>query len=118
SRQGVDAASRRGVILALRRRLCPGVLAVAVLMAAGPRSEDPDWPCPQRLVPRLTAAAYWSGPLDTEGDWRADPEIVALVRRLAPRRVSAEAGLAEIEDFAKTATVDRPRRLALVFRGL
>jgi hypothetical protein len=93
------------------------VLAIA-LLAAAQRSEDPDWPCPQRLVPRLTAAAYWSGPLDTEGDWRTDPEIAALVRRLAPRRVSTEAGLAEIEAFAKAATADRPRRLALVFRGL
>ena len=103
--------------LALWSRLCLGVLAVA-LCAAAPRSEDPDWPCQQRLVPRLTAAAYWSGPLDTEGDWRADPEIAALVGRLAPRRVSPEAGLAEIEGFAKTATIDRPRRLVLVFRGL
>ncbi len=94
------------------------MLTVALLAAAAPRSEDPDWPCPQRLVPRLAAAAYWSGPLDTEGDWQADPEIAALVRRVAPRRVSTEAGLAEIEPFAKTAAVDRLRRLALVFRGL
>ncbi len=94
------------------------MLAGALVAAAAPRSEIPDWPCPQRLVPRLAAAAYWSGPLDTEGDWRADPEIAVLVRRIAPRRVSTEAGLAEIEDFAKTAAVDRPRRLALVFRGL
>jgi hypothetical protein len=98
-------------------RLCLGTLAAA-LVAAAARSEDPDWPCPQRLVPRLAAAAYWSGSLDTEGDWRADPEIAAFVRRLAPRRVSTEAGRAEIEVFAKAAAADRPRRLALVFRGL
>jgi len=94
------------------------MLAAALVAAAPPRSENPDWPCPQRLVPQLTTAAYWSGPLDAHGDWRADPEIAALVGRLAPRRVSPEAGLAEIESLAKTATVDRPRRLALVFRGL
>src|SRR4029077_6970906 len=64
------------------------------------------------------AAAYWSGPLDNEGDWRTDPEIAAFVRRVAPRGVATETGLAEIENFAKTATVDRPRRLALIFRGL
>jgi hypothetical protein len=102
---------------ALWARVCLAVLAGA-LFAVAPRSEDPDWPCPQRLVPRLAAAAYWSGPLDTEGDWRADPEIAALVRRLVPRRVSTESGLTEIEAFAKTATVDRSRRMALVFRGL
>lgn len=104
--------------LALWSRLCLGLLAVALLAAAAPRSEDPDWPCPQRLVPRLAAAAYWSGPLDNKGDWRADPEIAALVRRIAPRHVSTEAGLAEIEAFTKTAVADRPRRLALVFRGV
>ena len=104
--------------LALWSRLCLGSLAVALLAAAAPRSEDPDWPCPQRLVPRLAAAAYWSGPLDNKGDWRADPEIAALVRRIAPRHVSTEAGLAEIEAFTKTAVADRPRRLALVFRGV
>ncbi len=98
--------------------LCLGVLAGALVAAAAPRSEDPDWPCPQRLVSRLTAAAYWSGPLDTDGDWRANPEIAALVRRIAPRRLSTETGLAEIESFAKAATVDRPRHLALVFHGL
>jgi hypothetical protein len=102
---------------ALWARVCLAVLAGA-LFAVAPRSEDPDWPCPQRLVPRLAAAAYWSGPLDTEGDWRADPEIAVLVRRLVPRRVSTESGLTEIEAFAKTATVDRSRRMALVFRGL
>jgi hypothetical protein len=106
------------VSLALWPRLCLGVLAVALVAAAAPRSEDPDWPCPQRLVPRLTAGAYWGGPLDEPGDWQADPEVAALVRRIVPRRVSTQAGLAEIEAFAKTATLDRPRRLALVFRGL
>jgi hypothetical protein len=99
-------------------RLCLAALAAALLGAAAPRSENPDWPCPQRLVPQLTAAAYWSGPVDAASDWRADPEIAALVRRLVPRRVSTEAGLAEIESFAKTAAVDRSRRVVLVFRGL
>lgn len=95
----------------------PIALALA-LAAAAPLSENPDWPCPQRLVPRLSAAAYWNGPLDAEGDWRADPGIAALVRRITPRRVSTEAGLAEIESFAKSVGVDRPRQLALVFRAL
>jgi hypothetical protein len=70
-------------------------------------------------VPRLAAAAYWSGPpLDGIGDWHADPEIADLVRRLAPRRVSTEKGLTEIAAFADSPAADRPRRLALVFRGL
>ena len=95
-------------------------LAAAVnARSAPPRAEDPDWPCQQRLVPKLTAAAYWNGPpLEGLGDWRAEPEIADLVRRLASRRVSTQEGLSEIAAFARTVSNDRPRRLALVFRGL
>ena len=95
------------------------LVAAVNARAAPPRAEDPDWPCQQRLVPKLTAAAYWSGPaLEGVGDWRADPEIADLVRRLAPRRVSTQEGLLEIAAFVRTVSDDRPRRLALAFRGL
>jgi len=94
-------------------------VAAAKVHSAPPRAEDPDWPCQQRLVPKLTAAAYWSGAvLEGIGDWRADLEIAELVRRLAPRRVSTQEGLSEIAAFARSVPTDRPRRLALVFHGL
>ena len=93
--------------------------AAAVNARSAPlRAEDPDWPCQQRLVPKLTAAAYWNGPaLEGLGDWRAEPEVADLVRRLAPRRVSTQEGLSQIAAFVRTVSNDRPR-LALVFRGL
>jgi hypothetical protein len=99
------------------------IVAVALLeaipaCAAPPRGGDSDWPCQQRLVPRLAAASYWSGPLDADGDWRADPEVAELVRRLAPRQVTTDKGLTAIADFARTASGDRRHRLDLVFRGL
>jgi hypothetical protein len=98
------------------------VVATAVQLtatrAAPPRSEDPDWPCQERLVPRLAAATYWNGALDMQGDWHADPEVADFVRRLAPRRVTTQEGLAEIDAFAKTGRANRSHRLALVFRGL
>jgi hypothetical protein len=100
------------------------ILAVAALevipawAASPPRTEDPDWPCQQRLVPQLAAASYWSGPLDAEGDWRVDPEVAELVRRLTPRQVTTEDGLAAIAAFAKVASSNRPHRLALAFRGM
>jgi hypothetical protein len=82
------------------------------------RAADPDWPCEQLLVPHLTAASYWSGPLDTSGNWRDDKEVAAMVARISPRRVTAEEGLREIGAFDKSLTADRVRRLQLLFRGL
>jgi hypothetical protein len=99
-------------------------LAAALVVAmsaasAQPRSGDPDWPCQQRLVPKLAAAAYWSGPtLEGIGDWHADPEIAALVQRLAPRQVSTQEGLSQITSFVQALSQDRPRRIALTFQGL
>ena len=99
--------------------LITALVAAANAQSAAPQSEDPNWPCQQHLVPKLAAAAYWSGPpLDVIGDWHADPEIADLVRRLAPRRVSTEEGLAEIAALAQMPGADRPRRLSLAFRGL
>jgi hypothetical protein len=95
-----------------------GALAIVLIAGAAPRSEDPDWPCQQRLVPHLTPAAYWNGPLDVQGNWQADPEVAELVHRLAPRRIATEEGLAAITSFAKAVSEDRPRRLTLAFRGL
>ena len=87
--------------------------------AAPQRAEDPDWPCQQRLVPHLSAAAYWSGPpLEGLGDWRADQRVADLVRRLVPRRVSTQEGLSQIVVVALSLSGDRPRRLALAFEGL
>jgi hypothetical protein len=93
--------------------------ALVFAHAAPPRGEDQDWPCQQRQVPKLAAAAYWSGPpLENIGDWHADPEVADLVQRLAPRRVATQEGLSEIALFARDLSGDRPRRLALAFRGL
>jgi hypothetical protein len=99
--------------------LWAAALLGAVPAGAAPRPQDPDWPCQQRLVPELAAAAYWNGPpLDGIGDWHADPAVAALVERLAPRRVSPEDGVAAIAAFARSLSGDRARRLALAFRGL
>jgi hypothetical protein len=107
------------------RRLVAAATLFAALAAAAPsRATVPpvgatDWPCQQRLVPELAAATYWNGSMpDNLGEWRADPAVADLVRRLAPRRVSTEEGLRKIAAFARNTSSDRQRRLALVFRGL
>jgi hypothetical protein len=97
---------------------------VALLLGAAtarsaPPAQDPDWPCQQRLVPKLSAAAYWNGPpLANIGDWHADRTVADLVRRIAPRHVSTEEGLKEIAAFASSLSGDRQRRLTLAFCGL
>ena len=91
--------------------------ATVVLGAAGP-PPDPDWPCVQRLVPELTAGAYWGGPA-ASGDWRADPRVTAVVASVAPRGVAAQAGASQVSAFADTVPApERPAVLAAVFAGL
>lgn len=93
-------------------------LAAAALLAAAAPGGDANWPCPQRLVPRLAAALLWPGPMP-EGDWRAEGTIVDLVDRLSPRSVAESEGVAAIEAFAAPLDRDARRRLLpLAFAGL
>jgi hypothetical protein len=94
-------------------------LTTANLQSAPLRNDSPDWPCQQRLVPQLAAAAYWNEPsLDSLGDWHVDPKVADLVRRLAPRRVSTQEGLSEIAAWRRTLSGNSTQRLALAFLGL
>ncbi len=96
------------------------LLLLALLPAAAqtaPRGQDPDWPCVQRLVPRLSAAALWPGP-GPEGEWRAEPEVAALVGRIMPRTTSEAEGVAAIGSFAALLDAAARRRLLpLAFAG-
>jgi hypothetical protein len=99
--------------------LCLAILIGSATARAAPWQPDPDWPCPQRLVPRLTAAEYWNVvPLTGLGDWHADPAVVRLVQELAPRRVTTDAGLGAIAAFALSLSSAKQRRLGLAFLGL
>lgn len=97
-------------------------LALAAAIACGPaalaaRGDDPDWPCVQRLVPRLDAGSLWTGPALPQDDaWRAEPDAAALVARITPRAVTEEAGLGAIADFA--APLDPAARRRLLPLGL
>ena len=61
-------------------------------------ARHPDWPCPQIVVPKLSVAAFWTGPsIDDVGDnWMKDKTVHDLVLRFAGRRTS----LAEAEKEA------------------
>ena len=68
------------------------LFAGASANAAPPGPRDPDWPCQQIKVPRLSLAAVWSGPpLDRQQtDWRQDQQVADLVHDVAQRRVPVE----------------------------
>ncbi len=97
--------------------ICRWSWALLALVAAAPAS-DPDWPCRQRLVPTLAASSIWTGPA-AAGDWRSNITVAALVRRVAPRAVAEEDGVAQLKTFADGVPApERPRVLPLLFAGL
>ena len=106
----------------------PLVLAVALAAsapllaarAAGPPrgGGDPDWPCVQRLVPRLSAAALWPDVAGAGEAWREEPSVAALVARVTPRAVAEAEGVAAIAAFAAPLdAATRRRLLPLAFSG-
>ncbi len=108
------------------RRLCCTGLALAALFAAAtanaapPGPRDPDWPCQQIKVPRLSLAAIWSGPpLDRQQtDWRQDQQVVDLVHEVAQRRVPIEQAGDRIHQFAQQAMEQRQPKLLELLAGL
>lgn len=102
-----------------------GVLALLALMvpvaawAAPPGALDPDWPCEQIEVPKLSVAAMWNGPdLPGPASWQDDGEVAALVAGLAERRVPLQEATTEIADFAAHAGAEKRQRLMALFAGL
>lgn len=106
----------------LRRFCC--LLAVALPVAMPPpaaaQPADPGWPCVQRKVPGLSPASMWPGLGDEvlSSDWRADPQVAALVSRIAPRRVSVEDAQLAIRSFAAGLGDSKKEKLMLLFAGL
>ena len=97
------------------------LLVSIVATVDGAPIDTKDWPCQQRLVPTLGGGAFWTGPsLESAGDWRAEPKVAALVDRIAPRRVSAEEGVAAIAEFVASldAEPSKDRLVTLAFAGL
>ena len=100
---------------------CTGLLIVfmvawpvAPIMAAS--SENPDWPCIQRLVPKIAPGQVWAGPELDPADWRDDQEVRNLAEELAARRLPIEEAVARIGRFAEQQTeANRNVRLTALF---
>lgn len=84
-------------------------LLLAVLPGGGwaASSEDPDWPCIQRLVPRITAVQVWAGPEPDMEKARGDMEIGRLASKLAARRTPLDEAERLVEAFADAQPRDR-----------
>ncbi len=106
------------------RRMRASAGAVLVLLAAGaaafttvsagaaPPWQTPDWPCPQRLVPELTAGTFWNGPPAPAGaNWRDDPKIANLVGAVAPRDVPVAEGEKKLATFADSLSPEQRRKV-------
>jgi hypothetical protein len=96
------------------------MFAVAAADAAPPGPRDPDWPCQQIKVPRLSLAAIWSGPPlnEHQKDWRQDQQLADLVHELAQRRVPVEQAQDRVREFAQQAGEQRQARLLALLAGL
>lgn len=107
--------------MTIARRLIAAAIAVyAIALSPATRAAPVgDWPCIQKKVAELSAAQMWAGPaLEQAQEWRADPEVAALVSVLAARRTSLEEAAVEIERFAKAAGTEKERKLTLLFAGV
>jgi hypothetical protein len=87
---------------------------------AQPRTgnSNPDWPCRQILVRRLSAAAMWSGPSIEGVSLRSDQAVAELVAKIAGRRTPLEDAGRAIDDFARSQGAEKQKKLLAVFAGL
>lgn len=100
----------------MKKPVLPALLLLS--LAAAVRADEVPLPCQQQFAPTLAPATYWEDTTQLEGlpDWRKDKKIAALVARIAPRDVSQDDALAQIEAFRK----GKPGKKAapLLFTGL
>jgi hypothetical protein len=94
-------------------------LAVAALLGAGTASAQPkeaDWPCVQRLVPRLEAAQMWAGP-PLEEVQSPSPELQEAARRLIELKAPPETLAEQVRAFAeRQPEAERAQALGRLFR--
>ena len=99
-------------------------VVVATFFIAGPAvamdARHPDWPCPQIVVPKLSVAAFWTGPsIEDVGDaWTKDQTVHDLVLRLAGRRTSLADAEKEAAGFIVGTEAEKQQKAKLLFAGL
>ena len=84
------------------------LLGLGSTSALAAEAQDPNWPCVNRKVPELTAAAIWDGPPITDTkSWHSDDKIRKLSEYLISRRVKEEDAEKAIKKFADSLPPDK-----------
>jgi hypothetical protein len=96
------------------------LLVPGLALAQPPGTRDPDWPCQQIKVARLSLAAVWSGPaVDPDNaHWKDDDQVANLVAKIVPRRVPIDHAQAMIDDFSTHAGDRKQSQLLEMIVGL
>ena len=107
----------------MKLRIAIGTLVAGAVLASPSLAADPrypDWPCEQAKVPEISVAQVWAGPPlgDASTKWKDDPNISALVARLAPRKVPVEDAQKKITEFLSSPGIDKMTAGKLLFAGL
>jgi hypothetical protein len=89
-------------------------------IARAAATQDPEWPCVQRLVPSLSVGAVWRGPpLESANtDWRENATVTALVAKVSARRTPLDEAKRAIEEFVSGLGSDKNARLTALFAGI
>ena len=86
---------------------------------AQPAAQNPDWPCAQRLVDRLSTGATWPGPAAPPADWRNDAPLFALVTDIADRDTPEADGAAKLGAYADAIPpAERAARIPALFGAI
>jgi hypothetical protein len=119
-------------ILVARRRICRCLGAAGIVSALSslpgaepialaqprPSPQNPDWPCRQILVGRVSLATVWSGPSIEGVAWRNDRAVSDIVAQLAARRTPLEDAERLVEKFANAQGSDKTQKMIAVFAGV
>ncbi|MFL5333815.1 MAG: hypothetical protein ACJ8H8_11690 [Geminicoccaceae bacterium] len=97
------------------RALVTGALLASAAAAMPALAQSEDWPCVQRLVPRLEAGQMWSGP-PVETPAQPSVEMQELARRLIDPKVPPETVSAEVHAFRdRLPEAERPAAMGQLF---
>lgn len=112
--------------MSIHRRSVISLLATAVTLTcltstAQAQTTDPEWPCIQRLILKISPATMWPIPVEegTETDYRQYPEIRKLSEQLGDIEVFTEGHRKSVATFAEgIAEAEREASLTLLATGV